>query len=361
VLFFLALHIGFSYLVRSFQSQAGATVRRIAVFTLVVFLGCAPLCAQQSPSAQNPAQTTSSPAHDNTDELLKELDEETSATNSEGPAGMVPFIPGFNASLISTSQHDSTSGWSNLLTPNVAWRFNRHFSVNVEVPLYTYLNVSVITGQVVPPGGVVTNTYKLETKNFLLGDTTIAGDFELHPKFLDYNFTATLGTPTGNFPYGLGAGQYTYNLNNHFEHTFFGWLAPEIELGIGDSSDLLNSSIRKSFVAVGEQAHFQTGLNIGLPWLEIEFSSDAYEDMPLSRQTVTTITNKGKKGTVKLVKSTTQESVGEDNGFANTLDIPITRHVTLSGFYNRSLRNHEDTAGFSVVYLLRGNGTHTAR
>jgi len=340
-----------------------------AIFTFAICLGCAPLCAQQvstaqdptpasNPPAASPAQTTSS--HDDADELIRELDEATSANNSEGPAGMVPFTRGFNASLITTSQHDSTSGWSNLLTPNVAWRFNRHFSMNSEVPVYTYLDVSVVTGQPII-AGIPTNTYALETKNFQVGDTTIAGDFELHPRFLDYNFTATLGAPTGNFPYGLGAGQYTYNLNNRFEHTFLGWLSPAIELGIGDSSSLIDASIRKSFVAVGEQAHFLAGLTIALPWFEAAFSSDAYEDMPLSTQTVTNITNKGKKGTVKLVKSTSQEAIGEDNGFANTLEIPISSHFSLSGFYNRSLRNHEDTAGFSIAYLLRGNGTHAAR
>jgi len=273
----------------------------------------------------------------------------------------VPYIPGFNASMISTSQHDSTSGWSNLLTPNIAWRFNRHFSMNAEAPIYTYLNVSVVTGQTKLAGVVIGNTYALQTKDFLFGDTTIATDFEVHPRFMDYNFTATLGTPTGNFPYGLGAGQYTYNINNHFERTFYSFISPAIELGIGDSSSLIGSSIRKSFVAVGEQAHFQAGLNFALPWHDTMFSTDAYEDMPLSSQTVTTITNKGKKGAVKLVKSTTQESIGEDNGFANTLDIPLSPHVTLSGFYNRSLRNHEDTAGFSLTYLLRGNETHFAK
>jgi len=340
--------------------------RLLAVFALVFCLCAASLHAQQTPQPQNPAQpapaSTKSSANDNTDELIKELDEASSPSNSEGPAGIVPYTRGFNASLITTSQHDSTSGWSNILTPNVAWRFNRHFSMNVEAPVYTYVDVSVVTGQIVVPGSPTpTNTYKLETRNFLFGDTTIAGGFELHPHFLDYNFTATLGTPTGDFPNGLGAGQYTYNINNHFEKAFFGFIAPDIEFGIGDSSSLIASSIRKSFVAVGEQAHFQAGLNIALPWHNLEFSSDAYEDMPLSSQTVTTITNKGKKGTVKLVKSTTQESVGEDNGFANTLDIPLAPHVVLSGFYNRSLRNHEDTVGFSLVYLLRGNNTHTAK
>ncbi len=351
--------------------------RRRAVFILVVCLGYAPLRAQQAPQAQNPqqgssqtAETNSTPAsispkpsgsHEDADDLIKLLDEETSSNNNEGPAGIVPVSHGFNASMVTTSQHDSAGGWSNIVTPNVAWRFNKYFTVNSQVPIYTYLNVSVVTGQIKLAGVVIGNTYALDTQHFLVGDTTIAGGFEIHPKFMDYNLTATLGTPTGDFLNGLGAGQYTYNINNHFEHQFFDWLTPDIELGIGDSSSLIHSSIRKDFVAVGEQAHFQAGLSVSLPWFNANFSSDAYEDMPLSRQTVTTITNQGKKGAIKLVKSSTQESIGEDNGFANSLDFPLASHLTFSAFYNRSLLNHDDTVGFSLALLLRSIVAHTTK
>lgn len=343
---------------------------RIAIVALAASLCAFPAHTQQpasvptlppSPAQTTPPASTASPSHDNTDELLRELNEETSANNSEGPAGIVPYTNGFNGSLISTSQHDSSGGWSNILTPNVAWRFNRRFSTNIEFPLYNYIDVSAVTGQTKLAGVVISNTYTLETNHFLLGDTTIAFDFEVHPYCLDYNFTATMGAPTGDFPNGLGAGQYTYNINNHLEHTYFGFLSPEIELGIGDSSSLIASSIRKSYVAVGEQAHFQAGLSFALRWFDAEFSSDAYENMPLSTQTITTITNQGKKGAIKLVKSSRQESVGEDNGFANTLDFPLASHYMLSGFYNRSLLNHEDTVGFSIAFLLRGNGARSTK
>ena len=254
--------------------------------------------------------------------------------------------------MVTTSQHDSAAGWSNLLTPNVAWRFNRHFSVNSETPVYTYINVSVATG-FTRTAGIITGTqYTLETKNWQYGDTSIAGQFEAHPKIFDYNVTATLGAPTGNYIYGLGAGKYTYSVVNHFEHAFFDFLDPDIELGIGDASNLINSRVRQSYVAVGQQAHFQAGLSVWLPW-DIGFTSDAYEELPLSTQTVTSETLKGKKGKLKIVKTSAQKSIGEDNGFLNTLDIPLNGHITLSGFYNRSLRNHDDTAGFSFTFLLR--------
>jgi len=291
---------------------------------------------------------------------MRELDEVTGAgANGEGPAGIIPFASGFNASLVSASQHDAGAGWSSVLTPNVAWRINRHFSINAQVPVYTYINVSIPTSEVKVSGVVTQINYTLETKKFQVGDTTIAAQFELHPRLFDYILTATLGTPTGNFPYGLGSGQYTYNINNHFEHPFAGFIVPEAELGIGDSSSLINSRVRQSFVAVGEQAHFQAGLTLWLPWHGINFRSNAYEDMPLSTQTVTNVTISSKKGVVKVVKSTHQESVGEDNGFLNTLDIPLTSHVILSGFYNRSLVNKDDIAGFSFAFILRRQGADT--
>ena len=81
----------------------------------------------------------------------------------------------------------------------------------------------------------------------------------------------------------------------------------------------------------------------------INFSADAYEDLPVASQTIFSTTGKGKK---KKTTSTTQ-GAAEDNGFTNSLDIPLSGHLVLSGFYNRSLRNHIDTVGFSFTYLLK--------
>jgi len=37
-------------------------------------------------------------------------------TNDSGPIGIIPVTRGFNASLGTSSQHDSSNGWSSLLT-----------------------------------------------------------------------------------------------------------------------------------------------------------------------------------------------------------------------------------------------------
>ncbi len=131
-----------------------------------------------------------------------------------------------------------------------------------------------------------------------------------------------------------------------------GWV-PELELGLGDSPTLDDLRARRSFITVGEDAHFQFGF--GLNFLHpITFTTDAYEDMPLAAQTVTTTTTNGKKGRqLKTVTTTSSKSIGEDNGFLNVLDIPLNGHVALSGIYNRSLRNKTDTAGVSLTFTLR--------
>jgi len=67
--------------------------------------------------------------------------DEAAAINDSGPEGIIPATHGFNASLGTTSQHDSTNGWSSILNPNLAYRFNKYFSVDASVPLFTYINV----------------------------------------------------------------------------------------------------------------------------------------------------------------------------------------------------------------------------
>jgi hypothetical protein len=46
--------------------------------------------------------------------------------------------------------------------------------------------------------------------------------------------------------------------------------------------------------------------------------------------------------------------VNEDNGFTTFAGVPINNYFSLSGYYNRSLRQHLDTVSFGVTYILRG-------
>lgn len=262
-------------------------------------------------------------------------------TNDSGPAGMIPAVRGFNASVGTSSQHDSSNGWSSLLTPYVAYRLNRYFSADVGVPIYMYINIDADVGTKAKP------VYVYSPKKGVFGDTSLSVHADTGFLTIDYNATVSMGMPSGNTDYGLGAGQVTYNINNHFERNW-GIFTPDIELGFGDTSSLVDQRVLKSYVAVGPMMHFQAGSSVDLP-LNMTFEADAYEELPLSTDIVFSTTGKGKK----KVTTSTNEGPAEDNGFMTSLDIPLTRHVTLSGFYNRSLRDHDDVGGFSFTFLLK--------
>jgi hypothetical protein len=265
--------------------------------------------------------------------------------NDSGPAGVIPAVKGFNFSVGTSSQHDSSNGWSSVLNPNLAYRFNKYFSVDAGVPMYAYISIDANVGTKAKP------VYAYEPKNGVFGDTSLSFEGDVSFRTIDYSGTFSLGLPSGDTNFGLGAGQVTYNINNHFERNlgiFNGIFNPDIELGFGDTSSLVDQRVLKSYVAVGPMAHFQAGTSVDLPW-NMTFQANAYEELPLDTDLVYSTTSKGKK---KVTTSTNIDPV-EDNGFITSLDIPLTRHLTMSGFYSRSLRDHDDVGGFSFTFLLK--------
>ena len=270
-------------------------------------------------------------------------------TADDGPPGVVPVQKGYNLSLLTTSQHDSSNGWSSLLTPDVAYRFNKNFSLDATIPLYDYIVVEVTGGTTKVP------TYTYSTKHFAPGDTAINGHYQASPALFDYELTTTLGLPSGNDQYGLGAGKVTYAVLNSFEHSV-SIFTPTIELGLSDSSSLDQTRVRKAYTSVGTMAVFQAGTSVDLP-RDLNFTATAYENLPLAASTLYSTTGKGKKKKTTVIG----KSEAEDNGFETSLDIPLTTHVTLSGFYNRSLRSHIDTGGFSLLFLLKAHPRDSVR
>jgi hypothetical protein len=238
----------------------------------------------------------------------------TSTTTSDaGPAGIIPAEHGFNAAL----------------------------SVNATVPIYTSVNAEINSGTKAKP------IYTSTTKHGIPGDAAISAILDTHPGPFDYTATATVGLPSGNTTYGLGAGKPTYALINHFEKSL-GMVSPDIEFGLANSSDLTTARTRKSYTAVGELIHFQAGTSVDLP-RNMSFEADAYEDMPISTSTLYSVTRKGKK----KATTTPSSSAAEDNGINTALDIPLNRHTTFSGFYNHSIRSQYDVVGFSLTFLLK--------
>ena len=321
----------------------------LPVSVALVFCVAVPTaCLAQTTQTQPPqAHVTQAQAGQTT--LESDLDElgelgglsAAAMSNDSGPQGIIPVQKGFNASLGTSSQHDSSNGWSSILTPNVAYRLDRYFSVDAGVPMYLYINIDANIGTKAKP------VYAYIARQKAFGDTSLSLHGDATAWTIDYNGTVSLGLPSGNTDYGLGAGQVTYNINNHFEKSV-GLFAPDIEFGFGDTSAMVDQRILKSYIAVGPMAHFQAGTSVDLP-LRMSFEAEAYEELPLDKNLVYSTTGKGKK----KVTTATNLDPAEDNGFLTSLDIPLSRHVTMSGFYNRSLRDHDDVGGFSFTFLLK--------
>jgi hypothetical protein len=216
---------------------------------IAFFIAIAPVCRAQA--TQTPATQSQGSQSGDVEDVLGGLSAEA-MSNDSGPAGIIPVQKGFNASLGTSSQHDSSNGWSSILTPNVAYRLDRNFSVDAGVPVYMYINIDANVGTKAKP------VYAYIARQKAFGDTSLSLHGDATIGSIDYNGTASLGLPSGNTDYGLGAGQVTYNINNHFE-TSAGLFTPDIEFGFGDTSALVDQRILKSYVAVGPMAHFQAG------------------------------------------------------------------------------------------------------
>ena len=320
------------------------------------FLAGAALCHAAYPAQTLPAGLTA--AQEKAARSAAELsDDELAAAvaNSLGPAGITPSYRGYNASIISSSQHDSISGWSNVLTPSVAYRFNRVFSADVSTPVFLYIHTQSTVIVAPTPGGPPTGFLTMaQAQHGIVGDTVLAAHGYL-PSFAVARFTLVdtltglLIAPTGSVADGVGAGKTTFNLTNHLEAA--GRWSPYVDLGIGTSSRVQNRRLQRDQTSRGAIANFAAGLRMPMPRRTV-FALEAYEQLPLGSQQVSS-TEVRQGGPPETTQELAASGVAEDNGLNTALDVPLTPHLTFSGFYSRSLRQHEDIAGFSITFLLR--------
>jgi hypothetical protein len=285
------------------------------------------------------AQTAVKPPAPQADEPL--------ATSSSDDASEVPGVPrlagflhGVNAGVTFSGIHDAQTGWAVLSQPAIGYSFNDVFSLDVTLPIYNYrLAESRATK---PKPGAQLVALRAE-----LGDVVVAVHAQLLPPQLEYQLTVSATAPTGDVYYGLSTGRATVDLSNHLQHEFRR-VTPELELGIGDSSTLANQLVVRNYTSLGPLAHFQAGFAFPL----VRGSSiemNAYEQLPVGDQKIYESVTRRKTTTTVVVG----RGVSEDNGFTTSLDLPIEGHATLSGYYNHSLRLHDDTVSFGASYVLR--------
>ena len=267
------------------------------------------------------------------------------ATTSPAAQSEVPEVPGLsgllhgiNGGVTVSSLHDSITGWATLATPAIGYSFNDHFNIDVTVPIYMYRLAESRSARPRPNALLVPQRADV-------GDVVMGLHASFSPSLADYQLTGAFTAPTGDAYYGLSTGRVTFDVNNHFERTFER-LTPAIDIGMGDSSTLVNPLVVKNYTSLGPLAHFQAGLGVALP-RNVSFEADAYEQLPVGDQKTYGPSRNGRATVV------TGHNISEDNGFTTALDVPIDGHITFSGYYSRSLRIHNDTVGMGVTYVLR--------
>ncbi|MGP8258826.1 MAG: hypothetical protein ACLQM6_02610 [Acidobacteriaceae bacterium] len=271
----------------------------------------------------------------------------------------------FNAGASITSVHDSPAGWYTLATPALVYNFSRHYSMDLSMPVYLYrlaesdsatASAQQPTGPQGPPPPPVATTSQLSAHQFDPGDIFWAAHAYFASRSIGETFTPSMTLPSGDTGDGLSTGRVTFDLDSH-STLRLRRSALLLGLGGGNSTSLFNRLVTRNYTSLGYLAHFQLGGMIALP-LRGTFEAVAYEQLPLGDSKIyTTLPRPGFPGSTGASGQTTVVSgpgVSEDNGFTNSLSVPLTPHWTLQGYYNRSLRLKTDSVGMGITYVARG-------
>lgn len=269
--------------------------------------------------------------------------------SNPGERDNVPRVPGLssplrgvNAGLTYAGVHNSQIGWYQVLVPAVSYSFSDHFSADASATVYLRRFVQNPDPFTDPPKKLVLDAVDS-------GDTM----FGLHGSFRPHGFgdtvTAALTVPTGNRTNGLGTGRVTFDFSNHLER-FFGNKGLHLDLGMGDSSGVANNLLMRDYNTLGALAHFETGTSLWVHRFGFVQSS-IYEQLPIGNQKVYQFVHFGSDTSEQQVL--VSNGVSEDNGLTTLFGVPLTSHVLFSGYYNRSLRQHQDTVSLGMTFVLR--------
>jgi hypothetical protein len=256
--------------------------------------------------------------------------------------GISDSLHGWNAGATFSGVHDSVTGWATLFTPAIGYSFNDTFSIDATIPIYMYRLAESRSTHPKPNAQLVNQRGEP-------GDIVLGLHAQFVPRQYQYQLTGLVTAPTGDEAYGLTTGRVTFDISNYFQRTF-GRITPNLEIGGGDSSTLVNRIVTKNYTSLGPLAHFQLGLGFDL-FRGMSFETEAYEQLPIGDQKIYGPSRNGKATVV------TGHNVTEDNGFTNSLDVPLTSQFTLSGYYSHSLRLHTDTTAIGLSYVLRSAPT----
>lgn len=309
-------------------------------FSLIGVRGVLLLCVLAATALHVLAQQSAQAAQSNPSEM----------DNVPRVPGMSSLLRGINAGLTYTGVHNSAIGWYEVMVPAVSYSFSPHYSADASATIYLH---RFVENQ--DPSTAQTERLVLDIGDS--GDTLIGLHGTFHPKLFDDIATVTLTAPTGDRTNGLGTGRVTFDFSNHMAH-YFGGKGLHLDLGVGDSSAVANSLLIRDYNTLGALAHVETGASF---WFRRYgyVQTAAYEQLPIGSQKVYELepTNGNAapgSGNQAAVTVTVSNGLSEDNGITTSFGVPLASHLLFSGYYNRSLRQHQDTVALGITFVVRG-------
>jgi hypothetical protein len=253
--------------------------------------------------------------------------------------GLSNTLHGFNAGITFAGTHDDYTGWATLVTLAIGYSFNDMFSVDVSVPIY-FFRLAPTTAARPKPKSL------LDIERGEVGDVVIAGHIQLDRPLFQYQFTGAVALATGPRKNGLTTGRTSFDFTNHFEREF-GRITPSLDIGMGDTTTLVNRVNLKDYSNLGPLSHYQVGIGVSLP-RGASFGTELYEQLPVGDQKIYGAAV-GKK-----LPPVIGFNITEDNGLINSLDLPVGDHMSVSAFYNHSIRYRSDSVAIGYTFILRG-------
>jgi hypothetical protein len=170
-------------------------------------------------------------------------------------------------SLVGSS---NTLGQVYRLDTSVGYNFNRHWGVEVGLPVYFLHSSNNPNNSLASSGAGIGNVY---------ADLNLT----LRNPVVNYGSTLVGTAPTGDKARGLSTGRATYDWNNHFDRNFFRF-TPFANIGIANTvSD--RPFFTRPFTSLGTVGHFEGGTTYRI-FPGVRIGASAYDIAPTGQQKI---------------------------------------------------------------------------
>jgi hypothetical protein len=233
----------------------------------------------------------------------------------------------------------STDGKVFSFTSVAGYNFNKYFGADAGIPMYI----------VRAPGSV-----QGSTSSNGVGDAFVDLRLSLDNRWFGYSATLTSTAPSGDTSKGRSTGRVTFDLDNHFDHSF-GRFTPFADIDLGNTVDQRFG--RRPYLTLGKVATFEAGTSVNL-FRSVSVSASLYDVAPWGTQRVfsrivprgTTVSGAVKHNRIyeKNAETLGGASLDRDNGVNVSVSYSPTRYLDFGAGYSRSMHYRTDTVTFGI-------------